>query len=215
MSFDGMAMFHNVCAAYGELFLDDISNLLGIFSNDDSGDKWGALFGVKVFNPLPFLPLSLLKAEVAQLEPWVYTTSARPDLKSFNYPVHFGQPLGNRLGPHSRALTLDLKCHFTKRTEGELAVRKFWKGRGPGSAVFEHNTYVLDTIDGVETLRQMYLNKDYRFEDFDRNRVVLSAAGSISITDWLRARIGIDVARESVPETMNLYRVSMDMEANY
>jgi len=133
MSFDFQARLSTRLAAYGELVVDDMSDLTGFVSDNSFDDKWGGLFGIKLFNPLPWLPLSLFRAEVLQIEPWVYTTATATN-QNMNYPVNFGQVLGNQLGPHSRQVTLDLSGRFSAGFGGGLSVRQIWKGEGPASS---------------------------------------------------------------------------------
>ena len=212
MAFDGKLLLNSRWTAYGELFFDDLSNLLAPFRNNSWGDKWGGLAGIKVFNPLPAAYTSVIKAEIVQIEPWVYTTSSAFLSNEYNYPVHFGRVIGNGLGPHSRALTLDLTCQFSKKIGSEITIRQIWKGRGPGSNEFDNFSAVIDTA--ADSL--YYENKKYRFENFDRNRTVVSILAFAFINDWLRLNCHGDLALERKPlRPVNLFSAGLDVQINY
>lgn len=211
MSFDGKLLLNSRWTAYGELFLDDISNLIGIFRNTSWGDKWGGLAGIKVFNPLPMACASVIKAEFLQIEPWVYTTSSASLADRHNYPVHFGRVLGNELGPHSRAISVDLTCQFSKKTGCVVALQQLWKGKGAGSNVFD-NFYT--TITGAAD-SAYYEQKKYRFEDFDRSRTAVSAEVFTFLNDWLRVNCYGDLALERKPVPLNLFRAGLSAQFNY
>jgi hypothetical protein len=215
MSFDGKLLIGSRWAAYGEYFLDDISNILGPLHNTSWGDKWAGFFGIKLFNPLPAAYVSAVKLEFMQMEPWVYTASSasRPD--EYSYPVHFGQVLGNILGPHSRAVTLDLSCQFSKKIGGELALRQVWKGRGAGSNVFDWMYTVLATEAHTKADSVMYETKAYRFNEFDRNRTVVSARFFTLLDDWLLVNCYGDFGLERQPVPVNLFRFGLDVQLNY
>jgi hypothetical protein len=211
MSFDGKLLLNNRWTAYGEFLIDDISNLLGIFRNTSWGDKWGGLFGVKFFNPIPALHTSAVKLEIVQIEPWVYTTSTASIGDERSYPVHFGQLLGNELGPHSRAITLDFTCQFSKKIGGELTIRQIWKGKGAGSNVSDRFYSFTDTAAD----RGYYATKAYRFKDFDRNRTVVTVRAFTFLNDWLRLNCYTDFALERIPSPVNLFSVGVDAQVNY
>ena len=214
MSFDGMVHLRKRFSLYGELFLDDITNLLGMVSNDSWGDKWGTLIGFKVHNPLLFLPASMIRAEFLQTEPWVYTTSSRPDQEENNYPVHFGSPLGTGLGPHSRMLTLNCIGRISTAFEAEAGIKHFWKGRGKGSSIFDENI-VKDTVDGSVVITRQYETKEYRFREYDRNRTVVSGALKAFVSDFMRVELFGDAALEQEPSTTRLFRFGMNVMLNY
>jgi hypothetical protein len=220
MSFDAQSRFSSRCAAYGELIIDDMSDLTGFFTNNDFGDKWGGIFGVKVFNPLPWLPLSLFRAEILQIEPWVFTTSSQTEqVLNRTYPVNFGELLGNQLGPHSRQITLDLSGRFSAMFGGGLAVRQIWKGEGPGSSIYDlynSSPTFMDTLsDGTVINAADLADKSYRFEVFDRDRTVLSATLFADPYPWLRLNANLDLARELKPVAVNLYQAGAGLQFNY
>jgi len=218
MSFDFQARFSSRYAAYGEVVIDDMNDLTGFVDDNNFDDKWGGLFGIKVFNPLPWLPLSLFRVEALQIEPWVYTTAAATD-QPRNYPVNFGQVLGNQLGPHSRQITLDLSGRFSALFGGGLSVRQIWKGEGPGSSYYD--TYnssptFADTLsDGTVINTADLYDKSYRFEVFDRDRTVFSATFFADPWSWLRLNANVNIAHELIPSTVNLYQVGAGLQFNY
>jgi hypothetical protein len=211
MGFDGKLLINRRWTTYGEFFIDDLSNLLGIFRNTSWGDKWGGLFGVKLFDPIPALHTSALKLEFVQIEPWVYTTSSASIGDERNYPVNFGQLLGNQLGPHSRALTLDFTCQFSKKIGSELSIQQIWKGNGPGSNVGD----LFETVYDTAADKSYYETKAYRFKNFDRNRTVVSAQVFTFLNDWLRLNYRGDFALEREPSPAPLFRVEVDAQINY
>jgi hypothetical protein len=223
MSFDGRAIFRNRVSAFFELVMDDISNLAGFFTNESWGDKWGGLFGVKVFNPLPFFPASAATAEVVQIEPWVYTTSARPDQAGNNYPVNFGRPLGSQMGPHSRSVKLDLSARISRLLGASLTIQQLQKGnldhlasgKGWGSSIWDRNPYVFDTIGGQIVGHHKYETKDDRFKDLSRDRVVVSGRVCAYAKEWLQFDLDAALALEQEPEEMTLYQVGMKLMVNY
>jgi hypothetical protein len=215
MSFDAMSLIQRRVALYGELFLDDISNLLGMFSNKSWGDKWGTVAGFKVFDPLPFLPASIIRTEFTQLEPWVYTTSAKIGNEANNYPINFGRPLGIQLGPHSRSLSMGLSGQCNDRIGADISLCQYWKGRGAGSSIFDTNGVQPDSVNGAIVLVRQYETKDYRFTSFDRNRTILSASVLAWLTPWLRCVIDGDYAIEREPVTMGLYHCGISLYIQY
>ncbi len=218
MSFDFQSRFCSRCAAYGEIVIDDMEDLTGFVNDNNFDDKWGGLVGLKVFNPLPWLSLSLLRVEALQIDPWVYTTAALTN-QPRNYPVNFGQVLGNQLGPHSRELTIDLSGRFSAFLGGGLSVRQIWKGEGPGSSYYDtynQSPTVLDTLsDGTVINAADLYDKSYRFEVFDRDRTVFSATLFADPWTWLRLNANVDIAHELKPSTVNLYQAGAGLQFNY
>jgi hypothetical protein len=215
MSFDILSLIRKRVALYGELFLDDISNLLGMFSNKSWGDKWGALAGVTVIDPLPFLPASMIRGQYSQLEPWVYTTSARVGGTANNYPVNFGRPLGSQRGPHSRSLVFDFSGQYNSRIGADIGYRRFWKGRGAGSSLFDRNEVVLDTINGTIVPVREHETKEYRFAEFDRDRSVFSASINIWCATWMRLVVNGDFAVENEPVRTGLFHTGLELQIQY
>jgi hypothetical protein len=212
MGFDGKLLINQRWTAYGEFLIDDLSNLLGIFRNTSWGDKWGGLFGVKLFNPVPALHTSAIKLEIVQIEPWVYTTSSATQTdETRNYPVNFGQLLGNELGPHSRAITLDFSCQLSKRIGGGLSIQQVWKGKGAGSNVFDSFYSVFDTASDPNK----YTTKAYRFQDFYRNRTIMSLRTITFLKDWLLLNCYGDFTLERKPVPVDLFRIGVDAQVNY
>jgi hypothetical protein len=211
MSFDAYVNFRQHAAVYGQLFMDDILNLAGFFTNKDASDKWAGLLGVKVFNPLPRIA-SVLTTEFSQVEPWVYTTSARDNKGVYNYPVHFGQILGNPYGPHSRSVRIALSAYPTSRINATLQLEQLWKGAGPGSSVFDVNGK--DTLsDG--TIKREYETKEYRFKNFSRNRTILSGRLDLYARPWWTLFGGLVAIREREPHQDNAVQVELGTRLNY
>jgi hypothetical protein len=215
MSLDAMSLVRGRVALYGELFLDDISNLLGMFSNKSWGDKWGTLAGVKVIDPLPFLPASMIRGQFIQLEPWVYTTSARIGFEANNYPVNFGRPLGNQFGPHSRSLSLEIFGQYNERIGGDVGFKRFWKGDSAGSSIFDRNDAMPDTVNGTIVMVRPYETKEYRFKAFDRDRSVVSASINGWCTNWLRLVVNGDFVIENEPIRASLFHAGLEIQIQY
>ncbi|MBN1131309.1 MAG: hypothetical protein JXA71_20150 [Chitinispirillaceae bacterium] len=214
MSFDARTVLRKRLVLYGELFLDDISNLLGMFSNDSWGDKWATVAGAKIIDPVPLLAASMLRLEYTQIEPWVYTTSSRPGLEANNYPIHFGRVLGNRLGPHARSFGFEWSGRYDDRTGGSIAVTRYWKGRGPGSSIFDRNVQT-DTVNGTIVYNRMTETKEYRFQDFDRDRSALSASVDTWFHHRMRAVVNGDFAIEREPVSLRLFRAGLSFQVHY
>lgn len=212
-SFDGKVLVGKRCAVYGEFFLDDISSMIGMFTNKNFGDKWAGLIGMKLFNPLPIAQTSLLKIEAVQIEPWVYTTSVA---HGQNYPLNFGAVIGNNLGPHSRSLSADLSCRVSKMFGAALGIRQYWRGMGPGSSVFDTNSEIIDTLpDSTIVRRRSIPEKAYRFTTLSRSRTVLSVQADAFLNDWLILNCTGALAFEREPETVSLFQVGVNLQVNY
>jgi hypothetical protein len=215
MSFDVRSVLRKRFVLYGELFLDDISNLLGMFSNDSWGDKWGTVAGVKVVDLVPRLAASMLRMEFSQIEPWVYTTSSRPGLEANNYPVNFGRPLGNQLGPHARSFECELSGQFNPRLGGSVALTQFWKGKDSGSSIFDRNDVMFDTVGNTFIPYRARETKEYRFKEFNRDRTLISASIDAWLFGRMRVLLGSDFAVERVPDDVRLFRLSLSLQFNY
>ncbi|MDG5815260.1 hypothetical protein QA601_09235 [Chitinispirillales bacterium ANBcel5] len=83
---------------YGEFHIDDILSPWEIFS-DDWGNKWALTWGLNWEGELYERDVSA-GFEYSRVEPWVYTHFYGGSHRFTN----FGQPLGNQLGPNSRAV---------------------------------------------------------------------------------------------------------------
>ncbi|MFW6220859.1 MAG: hypothetical protein ACOC4C_00195 [Fibrobacterota bacterium] len=109
ISFDLSVQLPYAIRMYGEMFLDDISNPLTLFS-DDFGNKWAATIGLEHFNMFKGRDIHTI-IEYSRVEPWVYTHFFGG---SHRY-THYGSTLGAELGPNSDALMI----------RAEIAVHKF------------------------------------------------------------------------------------------
>jgi hypothetical protein len=214
MSFEGNAQFRKKFGVYGELFLDDITNLLGMFSNDSWSDKWGMVAGAKITGILPFLSASAVRAEFVQIEPWVYTTSAKVGATANNYPINYGRPIGNQMGPHSRSIKLELSGRYSKTFGGDLSLQQIWKGHGSGSSIFDINGITIDTIGGVLAEVREHETKEYRFASFDRNRTVFSVSLNADCARWLRCVVDGDVVLERRPVSVGLFHAGLSFQIN-
>jgi hypothetical protein len=215
MSFDAQCNVHRNVAFYGELFIDEISNLLGFVTNKKANDEWAGIFGVKWYNPFPVFAVSNLKAEFVQLEPWVYTRYARFGEALSNNPVNFGHPLGNQMGPHSRNISLTYSGMLSEKLQGSLGVAQYFKGEGAGSDILDGNNFVYDTVNGVINEHQMYSTKDYRFSAFSRDRTVVSVSGTYTFGHWLQAELSGDFVHEQKPAPGNYFRAGVEVRVNY
>jgi hypothetical protein len=216
MSFDAQYNVRQQVSFYGELLIDEISNLLGVVTNKKANDVWGGIIGVKWYNPFPSAPASLLKAEFVQLEPWVYTRYTRAGEDLSNNPVNFGQPLGNQMGPHSRSFSLTYSEMLSEKINGSLGVTQYMKGIGPGSDILSGNNFVYDTVNGILTNEhQEYANKDYRFKNYSRNRTVVSASGTYNFKHWLQAELSGEFVHEREIADGNYFQVGVDVRVNY
>ena len=204
MSFEGEWLVNRSIAAYGELVIDDVSNMLGIFKNVDANDKWGGLIGVKWFNPIPRVH-SVARIEVLNIEPWTYTTSSRLGDSTGNQPVHFGALLGSLYGPHSLMGRAELQASPTPELSVNASIEFLQKGKGPGSLVSDRNEFVRDTIitqngsvsDTTFQNRQATPTKDgYRFVSFSRERFMITGGANYSIGNNLMVALSGTIAVE-------------------
>jgi hypothetical protein len=214
MSFDLYLNIRNFISIYGELGMDDISNLAGIFTNKDANDKWEVMAGIKCANLLPRI-MSSTKIEYVQIEPWVYTTSAKDNNEVFNYPIHFGQTLGNSYGPHSRAIKASLDLFFSSKLSTNISILRLWKGKGMGSSSFDINPYVTDTIDGEISKHQKYQTKEYRFEEYSRNRICFLTELFYRPFRWWEINGGINLAYEKIPDSEVYLNTFIETRFNY
>lgn len=216
MSFDAQCKVQHNVSLYGELYIDEISNLLGFVTNKKANDVWAGLAGVKWRSPVPQIASSLIKAEFVQLEPWVYTRYARAGEILSNNPVDFGHPLGNQMGPHSRNLSLTFSGMLSEKLNGSIGISQYFKGDSAGSDILSGNDFVFDTVNGVAVNEhQLFENKDYRFKTFDRNRTVISLSGIYTFEHWLLAELSGDFVHDRGSQKGNYFQVGLDLRVNY
>jgi hypothetical protein len=215
MSFDAFCLVRRRVSLYGELLIDEISNLLGFVTNKKANDIWGGICGIKWHNPIPAVPLSALKLEFVQLEPWAYSRYDMPGEIIANNPVNFGNPIGNRMGPHARSITLDLNAVFSEKWSGSVSVANFRKGAGPGSSIVEGNDFIFDTLNGEIIGRQHYTTKEYRFKNYAKNRYVLSIDGCRTFRHWLQWSFFGDLVFDRVPAAGTNFRLGTALRYNY
>jgi hypothetical protein len=205
MAFDVFLKLKRFAALYGELFLDDLTDLSSIFTNNNANDKWACL-----------VVASVLTGEFSQVEPWVYTTSALDNKGIYNYPVHFGRLLGNPLGPHSRSVRMDLEAYIGAKLKAGLQVQQIWKGAGIGSSPFDVNPYTNDTLASGEVIeRQLHQTKEYRFTRFSRNRTVGSLRLEYRPKYWWRLFGSFAAIREQAPHKDNAVQLEIGTTVNY
>ncbi len=223
MAFDGQFRITKLGAVYGQVGIDDLKDLLGPITdlirsgNKDWGDKWSGLVGVKFFRPVPWFE-SLVRLEFQETEPWTYTTSTNA---TDNYPVQFGQLLGNEYGPHSRVARIVCQGQAASGLAGQITLEHLWKGAdpsglgSPGSNVGDVNPTVFDTTNGVITSNAAFPYKNNRFSVFSRDRTYL--AGTITYRPSALWSAGANAAFvfEQQPRPASYYQVGIGASVNY
>jgi hypothetical protein len=223
LAFDGQVRIKSIAAVYGQLGIDDVKDLLGPVTdltrsgNKDWGNKWSGLLGIKLFRPFPWFE-SLVKLEVLQTEPWTYTTSANA---TSNYPVQFGQLLGNEYGPHARVVRVVCDGQLSNGVSAQVTLEQLWKGKdpsgpgSPGSSVGDVNPAVLDTVNGSVSQSVAYPFKNDRFTAFSRNRTYLAASVSYRPNAVWSANAGGALVFEREPTAGAYYQVGIGASLNY
>lgn len=120
-----------------ELFLDDLQNLLGFFS-DGWGNKWALGIGIRARDLTGSRTLDRL--QISRVEPWTGgpSSSILPGQPS-NVPVHFGTSLGSASGPNSFSAAWDRRQDLSDRWSWSARAGLEWKGTDPGSSVLDRN----------------------------------------------------------------------------
>jgi hypothetical protein len=108
VSLDFSLWYPDKCRWYLEFLLDDMLNPLELFS-DDWGNKWALTVGGQYFTGVFSRDLNL-SIEYSHVEPWVYTHFYGG---SHSY-THYGQSLGNPLGPNSQAVSVSAEYAHSK-----------------------------------------------------------------------------------------------------
>ncbi len=108
VSLDFTLWYPDKCRWYLEFLLDDMLNPLEIFS-DDWGNKWALTVGGQYFTDVFSRNLNL-SIEYSHVEPWVYTHFYGG---SHSY-THYGQSLGNPLGPNSQAVSISAEYALSR-----------------------------------------------------------------------------------------------------
>lgn len=172
-----------------ELFLDDLQNYFG-FLSDGWGNKWalGVATRLRDFTG----PRTLDRFQATRIEPWTGGPSSAvlPGAER-NLPVHFGKPLGSRVGPNSLSLAWDRRQDLSERWSLLSALRGDWKGVGPGSSVDDLNWRDSSGVwvvahptkswlsGGYFTRQQASLGAEWRFLD-DQCRASLEFGAELS-----------------------------------
>ena len=120
-----------------ELFLDDLQNYFGFFSNG-WGNKWALGLGLKAAGWTG--SGSLDKFQATRIEPWTGTASSAivPGAPS-NVPIQFGTPLGSQLGPNSASLVWTHGQDLSESWTWTAGLSAIWKGTGLGSSLLDRN----------------------------------------------------------------------------
>lgn len=118
-----------VAEVYSEFLIDDIQSPSSLF-DDYWGNKWGWLAGGHWVGEWGGKIAGLI-AEYSRVEPWVYTHK----VPRASQTAHYGQPLGNPLGPNSQGMAM--KAYLRKEAAWYFSLRLDleWKGRDPGSSM--------------------------------------------------------------------------------
>lgn len=160
-----------------ELFLDDLQNVLGFFS-DGWGNKWALGLGVRARDLTG--PRTLDRLQVSRVEPWTGgpSSSIQPGQPS-NVPVHFGTSLGSASGPNSFSANWDRRQDLSERWSWSARAGLEWKGRDPGSSVLDRNWR-----DSSGTWVVAHPRKSWLAGDLDTRQVVATGAELRFWSSW-------------------------------
>jgi hypothetical protein len=175
-----------------ELFIDDLQNLLGFFSNA-WGNKWGLAVGARLSDWTGSGTLDRLQA--TRMEPWAGTASSSilPGQHS-NAPVDFGVPLGWTAGPNSGELDWIHRQDLSHDWSWSFSARAFWKGTDTGSGVSD-----LNWRDSTGTWIVPHPTKKWLGGDLvDRQELLV--LGERRFAHGLRVVLGGGLSRLSVPD---------------
>ena len=169
-----------------ELFLDDLQNLLGFFSNG-WGNKWALGLGLRARDFTG--PRTLDRFQVARIEPWTggSSSSVLPGQER-NLPVHFGKPLGSDLGPNSLSFLWDRRQDLSERWSWLATARASWKGTDPGSSIDD-----LNWADSAGTWIVPHPTKTWLGEGYYTRQILSTGAEARFAGQWRsRTEIGIE-----------------------
>jgi len=174
-----------------ELFLDDLQNYFGFFSNG-WGNKWALGLGLKAAGWTG--SGSLDKFQATRIEPWTGTASSAilPGAPS-NVPIQFGVALGSQLGPNSASLVWIHSQDVSERWTWSTSLSAIWKGTDLGSSVLDRNWRDSSGTWVVAKPLKEWLGGDL----IDRQEGTIGFQYRFSGTWRLDGAAGI--ARESVP----------------
>lgn len=129
---------------YGEFLVDDLQEPSSLFDNF-WGNRWAGMWGVDLAKDLGRIQVGAIQ-EFVHIEPWVYTHYVENTAQA----AHRGYPLGDQLGPNSKAFTS--KLYVRKDLQWTTGVRMdwTWKGTDPGSQVS-------DAIDVYKPVTKVFL----------------------------------------------------------
>jgi hypothetical protein len=112
---------------YGEFFVDDLQEPSSLFDNF-WGNRWAGMWGFDIAKDWGTLQIGAIQ-EFVHIEPWVYTHYLEKTVQA----THRGYPLGERLGPNSKAFTSKLYVRNGFAWTTGLRMDWIWKGTDPGS----------------------------------------------------------------------------------
>jgi len=174
-----------------ELFIDDLQNLLGFFSNA-WGNKWGLAFGARLSDWTGTGTLD--RIQVTRMEPWAGTASSSilPGQHG-NAPVDFGAPLGWTAGPNSGELDWIHRQDLSEDWSWTLSAHALWKGTDSGSNIADRNWRDSSGTWVVAHSTKTWLGGDL----LDRQELIFLAERRFS--HRLRLVSGAGLARLAVP----------------
>ncbi len=239
MGFDASVKF-SYLTFYTQFHMDDMRNLVGVFNDSDVSNKWAFLCGLRFTTPFK-RAISQGIIEFSQVEPWVYTTSARLNYDTtiiadsdgsnvrihnrqlFNYPVHYGKLIGNGLGPNSRSISLKLLSRFSNRLRGEWGVEWIVKGSGAGSAVTDQNLTYIDTVKASDNITDSLVIYPYtydskekiRFANLAINRAVLTAKVAWRPKIWLENSFQLTFIHDNAILAGNYLQLVLNSRMNF
>ncbi|MBL8027801.1 MAG: hypothetical protein JNL74_15365 [Fibrobacteres bacterium] len=218
---------------YTEFLMDDMRNLAGVFNDSDVSNKWSILAGIRMNkSPCPKY-LSTAVLEYSQVEPWVYTSSARAHYDTiwymdtvtnnarfykkeiFNYPVHYGRLLGNPLGPNSRSLLFKASGRPNVNISYSLGAEMVWKGSGSGSAVTDMNPMIPDSTAESGSSYRFQDKSKIRFSNLALQRTIISAESSIRLARWNEISLKFIYMRENALNPGDYVQVMIKNSINF
>lgn len=182
-----------------ELFLDDLQNFLGFFS-DGWGNKWALGAGLEVRDLTGRRTLDRLQA--TRIEPWTGgPSSAVLPGEERNAPVHFGSPLGSALGPNSLSLSWTRRQDLSQAWSWSSSLRAEWKGAGPGSSVSD-----LNWLDSSGTWVVAHPRKRW-LERVDWTRQVATTGAELRLAGQWRATLEAGAETSDAPGARRVWPV--------
>jgi len=122
---------------YGELFIDDLDNIISFFDEKWWGNKWATSVGVAIDSAKIGTFNWDYNFEYTRIEPWVYTHHKGPG----NDYSHFGNSLGSDLGPNAREIYNRLGFSYKDFLKLDLSVSAIAKDTAHGSHLSDLHKY--------------------------------------------------------------------------